>query len=142
MRRVWLAVAALALALPACGADKPSRFDLRTPEANTGAPLPPTPIPPPVPAETPTPTPTPTPKAPPKPGTKTEKAGIPGGSEELRHGGVRPATRSFGVPSLVSTGDPDWIPLISRAAVQNFTRALRCGEKLIRSRRGSDGFVV
>src|SRR3954447_4360252 len=101
MKRVWLAVAALALALSACGAEKPSRFDLRTPEANTGAPLAPTPIPTPVPAETPTPTPTATPKPKRKPVTKTETAVIRGWSDELRHGRVTAATRYFAVPSLV-----------------------------------------
>jgi hypothetical protein len=139
MRRVWLAVAAFALTVAACGSEEPSRFDLVTPEANTGAPREPTPEPTPVPKTTPTPEPT-APKR--KPVTKTERAVIKGWADELRHGRVTAATRYFAVPTLVSNGDPDWIPLTSRADVKKFNRTLPCGAKLIRTRRSTDDFVV
>src|SRR4051794_3549260 len=128
MRRVWLAGVLLALVLAACGSDEPDRFDLVTPDAHTGAPLAPTPVP------------EATPEL--KPVTKHEKAITKGWSESLRHGGATAATRYFAVPSLISNGDPDWIPLKSRSAVHKFNRTLPCGAKLIRTRRSTDDFVV
>src|SRR3954452_11848851 len=128
MRRVWLAGVLLAFVLAACGSDGPDRFDLVTPDAHTGAPLAPTPVP------------EATPEL--KPVTKTEKAIIKGWSDSLRHGRVTAATRYFAVPSLISNGDPDWIPLKSRGAVHKFNRTLPCGAKLIRTRRSTDDFVV
>ena len=77
-----------------------------------------------------------------KPVTKAEKRVIKGWADELRHGHVTAATRYFAVPTLVSNGDPDWIPLTSRADVKKFNRTLPCGAKLIRTRRSTDGFVV
>jgi hypothetical protein len=136
MRRVWLAGLALALALAACGSEGSSRFDLTTPDAHTGAPLAATPVP----ASTPTPTPAPAVEV--KPVTRTEKRVIKGWADSLRHGRVSAATRYFAVPSKISNGDPTWIPLNSRDDVHEFNRTLTCGAKLIRTRRGVDGFVV
>jgi hypothetical protein len=132
MRRVWLAAVGLAMVLSACGAEAPSRFDLVTPGAHTGAPLAPTPIP----------TPTPTPQAKTKPVSKSDKAVIKGWSDSLRHGHVKAATRYFAVPTLISNGDPGWISLKSRSDVHEFNRTLPCGAKLLKTRRSVDGFVV
>jgi len=127
MRRVWLAGVVLAFAVSACGSNGPSRFDLVTPDAHTGAPLP---------------TATATPEPVRKPVTKAEKRVIQGWADNLRHGHVTKATRYFAVPTLVSNGDPDWIPLNSRDEVFKFNRTLPCGAKLIRTRRSTDEFVV
>ena len=123
------AIVALGFMIAACGtAAEPSRLKLRTPGANTGAPLAPTPVP--------------TPTAKRKPVTKTEERVIRAWSNELRHGRVTAAARYFAVPSLVVNDSPTASVLRSRDAVKAFNRGLRCGGKLIRTRRGADDFVV
>lgn len=132
MRLPW-AIAGMALVLAGCGSttQEPNRLDLTTPGVHTGEPLP---------AETPTPTPTATPK--PKPVTKTEKRVIKGWADSLRRGEVNAASDYFDVPSAVSNNTPDLVELSSLDDVREFNRTLPCGAKLLRTRRGTDGFVV
>src|SRR4051794_5018140 len=133
-RPAW-AIVALGLAFAACGAAaEPDRMDLRTPGAHPGAPLAATPIP--------TRPPTATPEAKRKPVTRIEKRVIRAWSDELRHGRVTAAARYFAVPSLVVNDSPTASILRSRNAVKAFNRGLPCGAKLIRTRRGTDRFVV
>src|ERR1700752_3378259 len=95
MKRGWVwVIAVVGLTLAGCGADAPSRFDLRTPGAHTGEPVAPTAVP--VPEESATPA----PKR--KPVTQAEKRVIQGWADELRSGHVTAATRYFAVPSLIS----------------------------------------
>jgi hypothetical protein len=137
-RPTW-ALAVLGLTFAACGAAAgPSRLDLKTPGVNTGAPLPATPVP----TARPDVTPAATPGNIRKPVTKSEKRIIRAWADELRHGRVSAASRYFAIPSLVSNETPSPDLLRSRADVEQFNRALPCGAKLIRTRRGAEGFVV
>jgi hypothetical protein len=141
----WRAVAALGLVVAACGSSKPNRLDLTTPGAHTGDPLP---------AETatatatasPEATATATPEATATPGstkvTAAEKRIIKGWSDSLRDGRVTAASRYFQVPVFVSNNTPGYIILGTLDEVKEFNRTLPCGAKLIKTRRGSDGFVV
>jgi hypothetical protein len=116
--------------LAACGAEaEPNRLDLRTPGANTGAPVETTPVP------------TPTPELR-KPVTAAEKRVIKAWSDNLRKGRVVEAARYFTVPAYVSSNSPDYQPLHNRAAIEDFNRTLNCGSKLLRTRRGAENFVV
>jgi hypothetical protein len=125
MRPSW-AIAALGLALAACGgAAEPDRFTLTTPGAHTGDPI--------------APEPTPEPK---RPVTRSERAVIKGWSDSLRKGRMSAAARYFTVPSKVSKDSAKAFPLTTTAEVKAFNRALPCGAKLMRVRRGPDDFVV
>jgi hypothetical protein len=132
MRLPW-AIAGVALVLAGCGSatKEPDRFDLTTPGAHTGEALP---------TATATPSPTATPK--PKPVTKTERRVIKGWADSLRRGQVNAAADYFDVPSAVSNNTPGLVELSSVEDVREFNRTLPCGAKLLRTRRGSDGFVV
>jgi hypothetical protein len=127
MRLPW-AIAGLALVLAGCGgAAEPNRFDLTTPGAHTGDPVPQA-------------TATPAPDL--KKVTRTERRVIKGWSDSLRRGRVNAAAGYFTVPSAVSNNTPGLNVLASREDVREFNRTLPCGAKLLRTRRGSDGFVV
>jgi hypothetical protein len=131
----WRAVAALGLVVAACGSTKPNRLDLTTPGAHTGDPLP---------AATATATATPEATAKPSAGkvTAAEKRIIKGWSDSLRQGRVEAASRYFQIPVLISNNTPGYIILGTQDEVMEFNRTLPCGAKLIRTRRGADGFVV
>jgi hypothetical protein len=138
MRPSW-AIAAVALVLAACGASKGERFNMTTPGAHTGsgvraATAPPNPAP--------EPSATPAPKAKGKPVTRAEKRVIKGWADSLRRGRVNAASRYFSVPSRISNNTPDWVYLDSPSDVKEFNRTLPCGAKLLRTRRGVDGFAV
>jgi hypothetical protein len=141
----WRAIAALGLVVAACGSTKPNRLDLTTPGAHTGDPLPAVTEAPSATA-TPTATATASPKATATPDATTvtaaEKRIIKGWSDSLRDGRVNAASRYFQVPVLVSNNTPGYIILGTQAEVQEFNRTLPCGAKLIKTRRGADGFVV
>src|SRR4051812_9649246 len=129
----------MGLTFAACGAAAgPHKLDLKTPGVDTGAPLEATPAP--------TAMPDVTPEATPgnirRPVTKTEKRIIQAWADELRHGRVGAASRLFAIPSLVSNATPSPAILRSRDDVEAFNRELPCGAKLIRTRRGAEGFVV
>jgi hypothetical protein len=130
--------ALLCVAVAACGASKPDRFDLRTPGAHTGAA--PAATLPPVPTAAPTPKATPTPKPKLAAVTRDEKRVIRGWSNALRHGRVNAASRYFSIPSVVFNGVQAF--LTSRRAVVTFNRALPCGAKLLGVRRGTQHAVV
>jgi hypothetical protein len=132
MRLPW-AIAGVALVLAGCGGatEEPNRLDLTTPGAHTGAPIP-----------TATATATPSATAKPKPVTKAEKRVIKGWADSLRRGQVNAASDYFGVPSAVSNNTPGLVELSTVEDVREFNRTLPCGAKLLRTRRGSDGFVV
>jgi hypothetical protein len=139
MRPTW-AIAALGLVLASCGAAEGNRFDLTTPGAHTGDG---------VPAATSAPNPTATSAATPaakaekkSPVTRTERRIIKGWSDSLRRGRVGAAARYFSVPTLVSNDAPGWEYLDTQSQIEKFNRGLTCGSKLIRARRGVDGFVV
>jgi hypothetical protein len=133
MRLPW-AIAGLALVLAACGSSaEPNRFDLTTPGVHTGDP---------VPQSSATPEPTAKPKTDSKRVTRTERRVIKGWSDSLRRGRVNAAAGYFKVPSAVSNNTPGLVQLASREDVREFNRTLPCGAKLLRTRRGSDGFVV
>lgn len=137
MKPPW-AIAALGLLLAACGAAEPDRFDLKTPGAHTGAAIP-------APTSAPNPTATPSATAKPEkkaPVTKTERRIIKGWADSLRRGELDTAARYFSVPTLVSNDAPGWQYLDSQSKIEEFNRGLSCGSKLIRARRGVDGFVV
>ncbi len=131
--RPWWAITALALVFGACGADEPDRFELRTPGSHPGEPVAAVPA-----------TPTPTPTASPKPVTQAEKRVIKGWSDTLRRGRVVAAARYFTVPAYISNNSAatNFQTLPTKAAVEEFNRTLNCGSKLLRTRRGPDGFVV
>jgi hypothetical protein len=135
----WRAVAALGLVVAACGSTKPNRLDLTTPGAHTGDPLPAA-------TEAPSATATATPKATATPSagkvTAAEKRIIKGWSDSLRKGQVEAASRYFQIPVLISNNTPGYIILGTQDEVMEFNRTLPCGAKLIRTRRGADGFVV
>ncbi len=131
--RVRWALPLLGLALAACGASaEPDRFDLRTPGAETGAPL------------TPTPEPTATPRAkatPEPPGvTRAERRIVRGWSDALRKGNVAAASRYFSVPALAVNPDPAF--LATASDVQAFNRGLPCGAKLVKLRRSVEPMFV
>jgi hypothetical protein len=144
----WRAIAALGLVVAACGSTEPDRFDLTTPGAHTGDPLPAA-------TEAPSATGTASPQATAEPGatpapspspsstkvTAAEKRIIKGWSDSLRDGQVDRASRYFQVPVLVSNNAPDAV-LGTKDAVKEFNRTLPCGAKLIKTRRGPEGFVV
>jgi hypothetical protein len=135
----WMAIAALGLVVAACGSTEPNRFDLTTPGAHTGAPLP-------APAEAPSAT--ATPQATPEPSPNSEKVTvaekriIKGWSDSLRNGRVNDAAGYFQVPVLVANNTQDPVVLNTKDDVNEFNRTLPCGAKLIRTRRGPEGFVV
>lgn len=62
-------------------------------------------------------------------------------ADTLRRGDVRGAARFFALPSVVSNGTPP-IRLKTRAQARLFNRALPCGAKLIRSEPASQGFLI
>ena len=135
----WRAIAALGLMVAACGSTEPNRFDLTTPGAHTGDP---------VPEATATPeatsSATPEPNATPSSAkvTAAEKRIIKGWSDSLRDGRVNAASRYFQVPVLISNNTPGYVILGTVDEVKEFNRTLPCGAKLISTRRGADGFVV
>jgi hypothetical protein len=130
---------ALGLTFAACGAAAgPNRLDLKTPGVDTGAPLAATPVP----TVKPDVTPAATPGNIRKPVTRSEKRIIRAWADDLRHGRVGAASRYFAIPSLVSNATPSPAILRSRGDVEQFNRELPCGAKLIRTRRGAEGFVV
>jgi hypothetical protein len=139
----WMAIAALGLVVAACGSTEPNRFDLTTPGAHTGAPLP-------APAEAPSATATPeapgsaAPEPAPATGkvTAAEKRIIKGWSDSLRNGRLNDAAGYFQVPVLVANNTQDPVVLNTTDDVKEFNRTLPCGAKLIRTRRGPEGFVV
>jgi hypothetical protein len=139
----WMAIAALGLVVAACGSTESNRFDLTTPGAHTGAPVPEAPSA----AATATPdapaTATPEPSPSPSSGkvTAAEKRIIKGWSDSLRNGRVNEASSYFKVPVLISNNAPDDI-LGTEDDVKEFNRSLPCGAKLIKTRRGAEGFVV
>jgi hypothetical protein len=135
--RVGLVMFAMCLALAGCGADgNADRFDLVTPGANTGSPL--TSLP----EASATPDPSATPEPERKPVTAAERRVIKGWADTLRRGRVAAAARYFTVPALVSNNTPGVAVLRTRADVEEFNATLPCGARLLRTRRGSDGFVV
>ena len=114
----WLASAAGALALGACGGggDDPK---------------------PAVKAERPTPSPQPA-------ETKLDQADVRivrAWADTLRRGDVRAAARYFAVPSTVANGTVP-LTLKTRAQARFFNRTLPCGAKLIRSEPASGGFFI
>ena len=133
----WQAVAALSLVVAACGSTEPDRFDLKTPGAHTGAPLPAATEAPALPEASATPGATPdTGRV-----TAAEKRVIKGWSDSLRDGRVDEAAGYFQIPVLVANNAPDAV-LGTEDAVKEFNRTLPCGAKLIKTRRGPEGFVV
>ncbi len=132
-------LAALGLALVACGGSKPDRFNLRTPGANTGeaavVPAPESPTP------TPTPTATPTPKPPGGAVTGEERRIIRGWSDALRHGHVAKASKYFSIPSVVQNGGSGGA-LSSFSNVEQFNRTLPCGARLVKTNRGTKAHWV
>jgi hypothetical protein len=118
--------------LAACGGTAQSnRLDLTTPGVHTGDPVPTS-------AATPEATATPTTKR----VTSAEKRVIKGWSDSLRQGRVNAASKYFEVPSVVSNNTPDPVQLMSVDDVREFNRTLPCGAKLLRTRRGTEGFAV
>ena len=136
--RPW-ALAALGLAIVACGGEpaEPDRFDLRTPGAETGAELTPTPEATATPRATATPEPTPKPR----PVTTAERRIVRGWSDALRHGKVEDAARYFSVPARAVNPLP--VFLETQSDVESFNRTLPCGAKLVKMRRSAEPkFVV
>jgi hypothetical protein len=130
----------LGLVLAACGeSTDPDRFDLRTPGAETGAPLTPTPEATATPRARASPTPEPTPK--PRGVTRAERRIVRGWSDALRRGNVTAASRYFSVPALAVNPAPAF--LATASDVEDFNRELPCGAKLVKMRRSSEpAFVV
>ena len=128
----------LGLVLAACGESAdPDRFDLRTPGAETGAPLTPTPEATATPRATATPEPTPKPRA----VTRAERRIVRGWSDALRRGNVTAASRYFSVPALAVNPVPAF--LATASDVEEFNRDLPCGAKLVKMRRSAEPtFVV
>jgi hypothetical protein len=140
MKPRW-ALVLIGLVVVACGgAAESDRFDLKTPGANTGAPLPATPEPTAAASPEGKATPVPTPEK--KPVTAAEKSVIRGWSDELRQGHVTAAARYFSVPTLVANASLPPAYLDTFNDVKAFNRTLPCGAELIRTRRGVEGFVV
>ncbi len=137
--RSW-ALAALGLVFAACGESaEPGRLTLRTPGAQTGAPLTPTPVATATPRAKVAPTPEPTPA--PKPVTRSERRIVRGWSDALRRGNVAAAARYFSVPALAVNPVPAF--LATESEVQDFNRELPCGAKLVKMRRSAEPkFVV
>jgi hypothetical protein len=136
-RRPW-ALAALGLVLVACGGEsQPDRFDLRTPGAETGAALTPTPEATATPRATATPEPTPKPR----PITSAERRIVRGWSDALRHGHVEDAASYFSVPSLAVNPVPAFLE--TQSDVEDFNRGLPCGAKLVKLRRSMQAkFII
>jgi hypothetical protein len=140
-------MAALGLVVAACGSTDSNRFDLTTPGAHTGAPLPaatetPSATATPEATATATPKPSPTPRPSSAKVTAAEKRIIKGWSDSLRGGDVNAAARYFQIPALVSNNTPGYAILGTQDEIREFNRTLPCGAKLIKTRRGADGFVV
>jgi hypothetical protein len=136
MRARWVPPL-LGLALVGCGGSaEPDRFDLRTPGAETGAPLTPTPEPTATPKAKATPTPTPKPRA----VTRDERRVVRGWSDALRRGQVAAAARFFSVPALAVNPVPAF--LATAADVESFNRELPCGAKLVKMRRSAEPAYV
>ena len=117
----WLASAAGALALGACGGGD----DDPKPAAKAEQRSDPTPSP--EPAE-----------------TKLDQADVRivrAWADTLRRGDVRDAARYFAVPSTVANGTVP-LELETRAQARFFNRALPCGAKLIRTEPASGGFFI
>jgi hypothetical protein len=137
MRVRWV-LPLLGLMVAACGQSAaPDRFDLRTPGAETGAPLTPTP------EATATPRATATPEATPQPRgvTRAERRIVRGWSDALRRGNVAAASRYFSVPALAVNPQPAF--LATASDVNAFNRELPCGAKLVKMRRSAEPkFVV
>jgi hypothetical protein len=122
----WMA-ALLTLGLVACGSSDDDRFSLRTPGTDRRAA-------PEAPREA-------APKERAGAPTKAEKAVIRGWADALRAGHVAEAARFFAVPAVVANAGP-LLSLPSRAAVEEFNRALPCGARLLETVRGADSFVI
>jgi hypothetical protein len=137
MRARWV-LPLLGLVLAACGESaEPDRFDLRTPGAETGAPLTPTPEATATPRATATPEPTPKPRG----VTRAERRIVRGWSDALRRGNVAAASRYFSVPALAVNPAPAF--LATASDVKAFNRDLPCGAKLVKMRRSDEPtFVV
>jgi hypothetical protein len=73
--------------------------------------------------------------------TEAEKAVIRGWANTLRAGHVAEAARFFAVPSVVANGGP-LLRLPSRAAAEQFNRALPCGARLLETERGQRSYVI
>jgi len=131
-------VAALALALSACGGAK-NRLTIHTPETATGKEATTFPIPAPTPAPTATPEATPKPQG--GPVTPDERRVIRGWSDALREDHVAAASNYFTIPSLVSNGG-GLDTLASKADVRQFNATLTCGAKLVKTRRSVKHFVI
>jgi len=137
MRLPW-AIAGLTLALAGCGSTaEPNRLDLTTPGVHTGDPVPSATA---TPEASGTATPTATPEG--KPVTSAEKRVIKGWSDTLRSGRVARAARYFSVPSRVSDAQLGDLFLGTPGEIEKFNRDLECATKLVRTRRGAEGFVV
>jgi len=118
----WLASAAGALALGACGGGgddepKPTASAERRSE----------PAPSPEPAETTL--------------DQADVRIVRAWADTLRRGDVRAAARYFAVPSIVANGTVP-LRLKTRAQARFFNRTLPCGAKLIRSEPASGGFFI
>ena len=123
----WTA-ALLTLGLVACGSSDDERFSLRTPGTDRPAAR----------------------EAPSEAAPNRERSGAPTTAETevirrwadaLRGGHVAQAARFFAVPAVVANGGP-FLSLQSRAAVEEFNRALPCGARLLETERGADSFVI
>ena len=116
----WLASAAAALAIGACGDD---RNDRTTPGA----------------AERRSP-----PEQPAEPDAKVDRADVRvvrAWADTLRRGDVRGAARYFALPSTVSNGTAP-LKLKTRAQARFFNRTLPCGAKLIAVEPAPHGFFI
>ena len=67
---------------------------------------------------------------------------IKGWSDSLRHGRVAAAAGYFSLPAEITDNTARVVRLTSRGAVEEFNRGLPCGTKLLRTRRGTNAFVV
>jgi hypothetical protein len=122
----WLASAAGALAIGACGGgdDRKPPSTPSTAERRPSA--------------------TPSPPAAPAPATRAGRSDariVRAWADSLRQGDVRAAASYFALPSLVSNGTPP-IQLTTRDEVLLFNRTLSCGAKVIRTEGASHGFVI
>jgi hypothetical protein len=126
----WLAIAAAALALGACGGD---RNELTTPGAAERR-------------STPAPTAEPPRQQPAEPDAEVEvdeadMRVVRGWADTLRRGDVRGAARYFALPSTVSNGTAP-LKLETRAEARFFNRTLPCGARLIGTEPAPQGFFI
>ena len=121
----WLAGAACALALVACGGGGDERLKLTTPGSKDARRSP---------EQT----------AQPDQQPKVDRAHVRvvrEWADTLRHGDVRGAARYFALPSTVSNGTAP-IRLTSRADVRFFNRTLPCGARLIATEPAAHGYFI